>query len=291
MFKFFSKKVQPYTVSINSGVECKESILNILKVSFFELYNQQLFLHRVSKVIFHICDNNEFSGKVYNEDLSYNQVKILISIRGFKDGTDLDKVKIQIKEILNHEVTHVKHKFFSDEFNRINKYSNRKIGKNILNLGLSAIDLKFKLDNLLSNCYIEGFARYYEKEWKYTVEQLVKIHDYNLNQVLYFKEILLKGINEKSKINKDEEKFMNNLAYELGLNMIYSILIANEKMTQKELFDLSFVKMFKLYEKSIKKINDKFNINLKILFSYNSGNGIVDYSSFCKLIFDMKNIK
>ena len=59
-------------------------------------------------------------------------------------------------------------------------------------------------------------------------------------------------------------------------------------MIQRDMFNLPFVKMFKLYEKSIKKINVKFEEKYKVLFSYNSKNGIIDYSSFCKIIYNMK---
>jgi hypothetical protein len=235
-----------------------------------------------------VCDDARFGEKVYNEQLSFDKVKILISINCFKNEIDMNKVKSKIKEILTHEVVHIKHKFFGVEFNRINKYSNRKISKNIFNLGLDSIDLKFQLDNLLSNCYIEGYARYYEKEWKYTIEQLNKVYNHNLEQVLILRKLFLKHINDKTNFNDIDKQNTSNLAYELGLLIVYTILLANEKMTQRDMFNLSFVKMFKLYEKSINILNKKNEMKFKVLFSYNSGNGIIDYSSFCKIIYDMK---
>lgn len=289
MFRFFSKNKEPYKITFSPEFECDENIINILKACFYEIYNYELFLHRVDNVEFHVCDNIKFSGKVYNEELSFKNVKILISIVSFKNEKNITKVKNQIKEILTHEITHIKHKFFGIEFDRVNKYAKRKIGKNIRNLGLKSIDLKFQLDNLLYNCYMEGIAKYYEKEWKYTIDQLIKIYNYNYEQIIITRKIFLNHINEKINFNEIEKQNTFNLSYELGLLIVYTILLANEKMTQKDMFNLSFIKMYKLYEKSVGILNKKFNIDFKILFSYNSGNGIIDYSNFCGIIYDMKN--
>jgi hypothetical protein len=294
---FFDKKNYRIIYKINKNVnfnfdDFKEYFQKKLQL----FYEQNIFIRKFKKVNFVFIDDYgdlNLSNVIFFIDpskVSVEKINIFINFNLIYNLylNDFNKLENILIPFLNHELVHVKHQLNSIYFEKaksfLKKYNNKFNEK--LNSGKFEIKMYYRIffTNFFYNLYFEGIAKFYEKDREYSIDEFGSIYNIIEENAISISNLIIETIKNKQLLNQKGLDFIDTQSYFIGCLIVYSILLAFD-FNQEDIFKMNLSKFIRTYEKSVNILNKKYNQKFKILVSYNSNNGIIDYANIKRLIF------
>lgn len=291
-----------------SNVEDYTNFKHILEKQINLFWRNNVFIHKINHIEFAILSSHE-DFKMFVNTNNISNEKCLVTINVNKLISDnskdeiLDKEKLEknLFECLTHEFVHIRHWIFHQGFKKsYNLLITRAARRNSYFLK-SNRGIKELLALIQNDLLVEGLATFYEKEREYSICEFERDYESYLHKIFSLNKILTDILNTQIKaFKKNPDLFIKcsideigsqRICYDIGYLMIYSILLAFDKLSIEDLLDLSEIKFYKLYEESVSIINKNYHKEFKILVSYNSKKGIYDYSKYLNLIYKSEQIK
>ncbi len=273
----------------NSFIQNKSELIKLTINKIFKIND----FKTIKEVIINLNIPNSNSNKdnyfmqVNPKTVSLDSVEVEVNLLAiFLENVSDDEI---IKS-LNHEFIHIEHMLYFKTLSNSIKITEKVLNKikeiSKQNTQIENIfDLRALITVLYTKTYIESIAIFFQEQRNPSLDNISKQYTNLEPIVVKLLEKLVPLIKQQEKYNfEDFLPFIKFINYLFGEFMVSNIYFINPKITKQDLMELSHVKLFQLYEKSVEVINLKYNTKFRPLLSFNSQKGIIDYQFVLKAL-------